>query len=128
MKRILLLFTIASLVMFSSALTYGQTEIVLDNVTGLLGVDTVHAGSSVKFTFRLTYTPGDGSTINGSTNGFQVWMANGGTRTPITYDTVSVGWSSMYDGGFFFSPHGVDGMGADTIGFAGFALFAPGIQ
>jgi hypothetical protein len=130
MKRILLIVAMASLVMLISAPCYGATEITLDKVNGLFSGDTVIAGASVRFDFRLTYTPGDGSAITGSTNGFRVWTTNNGLTgnfSAITYDTMAIGWPNMYDGGFFFSPDPVLGDLVDTIGFGGFALFKPGI-
>lgn len=128
-KRASFLLAVAALTVFSFALANSTTEIVLDHMTGLVGGDTVQAGTSVKFTFRLTYTPGTGDSIIGSTNGFKVWTYNSiaspatpGYFTPITYDTLTVSptWAIMYAGGIYLSPFGVDGQGADTIGFGGF--------
>jgi hypothetical protein len=141
MKRILFPVILASLMLFSFVPVFGVTEIVLENgvpSTGYLGGDTVIAGAPVRFEFRMTYTPGDGSVISGSTNGFNVWTtlsladpSTPGYFTPVTFDTFSVGWSTIYDAGFFFGPSPVDGahdgIGADTVGFGGFRLFAPGI-
>jgi hypothetical protein len=110
----------------------GPTEIVLDNMTGLWAGDSVIAGEAVRWDLRLTYQPGTSDTIKGSTNGFRVWtFANGTTNytdnfAPITYDTISIGWPSMYDI-FFINPFSVDGMGADTVGFGGSRLFGTGI-
>jgi hypothetical protein len=127
MKRICFLFTITAVMALGFGSAHSATEITLDEVTGLVGGDTVQGGQSVKFTFRLTYTPGNGSAIAGFTNGFRVWMANDGERSPITYDSLSIGWLSRFDQGFFFSPRSIDGIGADTIGFGAVRMVGPGI-
>jgi hypothetical protein len=127
MKRISCLLAFAAMV-FSFGLAHGASQITLDNVNVFSG-DSVQMGNPVTWTFRLTNT--DGNNITGSTNGFRVWTSNNGYTdnfTPITWDTVSVGWTAnYYDGGFFFNPFGVDGIAEDTIGFGGFKLFKPGI-
>lgn len=109
---------------------YPATQIVLDSVaTTYHSGDTVLAGQPIKFIFRLEFTPGDGSSITGSQNGFRVWSSQNGYTsnfTPITYDTLPIDWASMYDGGVFMIPCGVDGLGEDTIGFAGFSMFESG--
>jgi hypothetical protein len=127
MKRRLFLLMLASLVMLVSAPSYGANEITLDTVTNLISGNTVQAGVPTTFTFRLTNTSGDN--IIGSQNGFQVWMKQGGSRTSLTYDTLTVSptWANMYDGGFYFNPSSNDGLGYDTIGFGGFAVVNPGI-
>jgi len=99
--------------------------LTLDNMTGLYDGDSVIMGASVRWNFRLTYTPGDGSAILASTNGFRVWTHSGGTYTDnfsaITYDSFPWGWFMIYlsTGGLVMSPFSIDGLGADTIGFGG---------
>jgi hypothetical protein len=130
MKLLLFLFTLASLVMLSSASAFGAAEIVLDDVTGI----PAQAGNPVRFTFRLTYTPGDGSAVTGFTNGFCICEKRCGEpafpvfMSPITYDTLAIGWDTIMDGGVFMNPFGIDGAGCDTICFGGYALFEPGFQ
>ena len=133
MKRLSFLIAFASLMLFSFGLAHAATEVTLDNMTGLYAGDSVKMGESVRWEFRLTYTPGDGSAIEGSTNGFEVYTHLGGTYTDnftaITYDTFSWGWPSIFDltGGLIFNPFSIDGVGADTIGFGGAKFFGPGI-
>ncbi len=125
MKCLVFLLMCASLMMLLSAPAYGASEIVLDEVTGLLAGDTVLAGHSVKFTFRLTFT-GLGGNIKVFTNGFRVWTHQNGNYTDnftaITYDTFSHAWTFYYSLCFGISPVNIDGLGADTIGFDGAAL------
>ena len=133
MKRISFLIAFASLMLLALGPAQGAIEIVLDNMTGLYAGDTVYADSAVRWNFRWTYTPGDGSNIGSSSNGFQVWTHSGGAYTnnftAITYDSFPWDWPSLYDAtqGLIFNPFSIDGAGADTIGFGGAAFFAPGI-
>ncbi len=107
----------------------GAEALVLDHVTGLISGDTVAGGCPVRFTIRLENT-----TINvvtGSTNGFRVWTHRNGAYTssyaPIQFDTLPIGWDTIYDGGIYTYPFGVNGIGADTVAFAGFRIVAGGI-
>jgi hypothetical protein len=100
-------------------------QITLDHVDGLSGKDSVLAGAQITFYIRLDNTTGD--TISGFTNGFRVYSPDGARWEPITWDTASIGWDTIYDGGIFFNPFSVDGVGADTIGFGGFRIFNTGI-
>jgi len=117
----------------SFGLAHAATEITLDNMTGLHSGDSVIMDESVRWEFRFTYTPGDGSVIGGSTNGFEVYTHLGGAYTDnftaIVYDTFPWGWPDLYDltGGLVLSDFSVDGVGADTVGFGGAKLFDPGI-
>jgi hypothetical protein len=117
------------------------TIVTLDNgvpATGYAGSDSVWVDSLVTFYIRFTYTPGDGSAITGSSNGFRIWtsMSISDPTTPgyfdsLSYDTCALGWSSIYDGGVFFGPlpaeTALDALGADTLGFGGYNISAPGI-
>jgi len=133
MKRLSFLVAFASLMLFSFRLAHAATEITLDNMTGLYAGDSVIMGEAVRWEFRLTYTPGDGSAIFGSTNGFEVYTHLGGAYTDnftaITYDSFPWDWPSLYDltGGLVVNDFSVDGVGADTVGFGGAAFFGPGI-
>jgi len=125
MKRLSLMVVLTSWMMLSSGLAHGATEITLDSMTGVYGGDSVMACQTVRWYFRLTFTPGDSSVIGGSTNGFRVWTHSGGTYTDnfttITYDSFPWGWFMIYigTGGLVFNDFSVDGLGADTIGFGG---------
>ena len=108
----------------------GATEIVLDDVTNLLGgptSDTIGAGKTARFTFRLTNA--GGQNLFGMTNGFVVYEKNGGNFYPITGDTLaSVGFKDRFDLVFMIQTYSTDGMGGDTIGFGGAVMNGPGIE
>jgi len=133
MKRISFLIAFASLMLLASGSAQGASEITLDNMTGLYAGDTVYADSAVRWNFRWIYNPNDGTIIAGSTNGFRVWTHSGGSYTDnfsaITYDTFPWAWPTIYDltGGLVDTMFGIDGIGADTIGFGGSKLMGPGI-
>ena len=134
MKRIPFLIVFASLMLFAFGTAQGAIEITLDEMTNILGSatsDTVEAGKAVRFTFRLTYTPGTNDSLTEFTNGFQVWAHQNGVNTDnfaaITYDTFSWGWPDMFDLVFRDSGFSIDGVGADTIGIVGAKMFGSGI-
>ncbi len=108
----------------------GVNEIVLDDVTNILGSptsDTIEAGGITRFTFRLTNTAGL-DTIYGMSNGFEVYEKNGGNYYPITGDTLaSVGFKNRFDLGFWIQTYSATGSGCDTIGFGGAAMSGSGI-
>ena len=130
MKHLLFTLTFASLMMLSFAPVYAASEIVLDDVTGLYNGDTVNAGCSIEFMFRLTNTDGNGHII-GFTNGFRVWTHKYGAYTNnfgfVSGDTLRLGWDTLFDLTFSIHAFSVDGMGEDTVGFGGARLFGPGI-
>jgi len=131
MKRISFLIVFASLMLFAFGLAHSVTEITLDNMTGLYNGDTVCADSSVKFTFRWTYTGMPDTIVSGFTNGFRVWTHSGGADTDnfsaITYDTFSWGWPDMFDLVFKIDAFSIDGTGADTVGFVAAKVMGSGI-
>lgn len=134
MKRMSFLLAFMAAMYLSFGLAQGTTEIVLESMTGLSSGDTVWADSSVKWTFRFTYTPGTGDSIRSSSNGFRVWTHRGGVYTQgfsvITADTLSVSWTNYYDGGLFINPFLDTSDGShdvDTVGFGGFAIMKAGI-
>jgi len=132
MRRFKYWLLLAPLVILVPRPGYGATVIILDHIDGLIVGDTVFAGNTVGFVHRLTYTPGDGSSITGFTNGFKVWTHRNGVYTdnfsPITLDTLSIEWSRLYPGGIFINGFGVDGFGSDTITIGGFGLFGTHIR
>lgn len=122
MKRFVFVLILAFLMMLLSAPVYSASEIVLDQVSPVYAGDTVLYGCSVEFTFRLINT--DGNVIEAFCNGFRVWTQRNGAYTnnfdPITYDTLPIGWSSMFELGAYMFPFGVNGIAEDTIGFGGY--------
>ncbi len=132
MKRLLCVLASASLMILSFAPAYGASEITLDQVDQvgmILTSDTVLAVYPVRFAFRLTNT--DGNDITCFTNGFRVWTHRHGAYTdnfdPITFDTLSHGWCTMFDLIFTIGSYGIDGVAEDTVKFGGATLFESGI-
>jgi len=98
--------------------------VTLDHVDGQLGPDQIVSGVSLNFVFRVENFLG--TSVITFENGFRVYSPDGALWQPITYNFVSsLDWSAMFDG-IFLNPHGITGMGADTIGFGGVAIFASG--
>ncbi|MBU8934698.1 MAG: hypothetical protein KOO62_11935 [candidate division Zixibacteria bacterium] len=128
MRKRTLILMMAVLAIAYAQPAYGATEVTLDHVDGLAGPGQIKANTPITFHIRYTYTPGNGSAIIGSSNGFRVYSQSGATWQPITWDTASIGWSNIYDGGVFMAPRSVTGSGADTIGLGGFAMFSQGMR
>lgn len=110
---------------------WGEAKIVLDEVTGIFQGKAV-VNMPVRFIFRVEYTPGDGSVVDGFSTGFRVWTQRNGVLTdnftPITYDTTTIDppWEDVFDLLLDFYPYGVDGTGEDTVGIAGAAMLGSG--
>lgn len=105
--------------------TTAQGFVSLDHIDGVDPSGNIQIGSSVTFHLQLSNT--GYFSLAGSTNGFRVYSPNGAIWTPLMPDTTNVDWGNMYDGGLFFTFRSVTGVGADTIGFGGFAIEMPGI-
>ncbi|HWR83500.1 MAG TPA: hypothetical protein VN285_09365 [Candidatus Deferrimicrobium sp.] len=129
MSRVAFILVLALIVILAPDPLHAASSITLDGVDGLFTGDTVLAGCPVRFTFRLTNT--DGASIRGFSNGFRVWTHQSGVFTdnfgPVTFDTLPLNWRSMIDAGLWKYSFGLDGIGADTIGFGGFSLSKGGI-
>jgi len=129
MKRISLFLALTALMVFSFGLVHGQYGgISLDHMDGLYSGDSVLCGTQIGFHMRMTNT--SACPINGSTNGFRVWMVGGGLRTPITWGIhTEFDWAAWYDltGGLVATPFSADGTGSDTVGFGGAKLMGPGV-
>jgi hypothetical protein len=126
MKRFLLVFTL--LMVFSFGLAQAAFDVIMENVPA-----QVFQNSSYTVNMRYVYTPGDGSAVTGSTNGWQIWTSNNAYTDNFTvtnHDTVPYpgGWSSLYDGGNFVLAFSMDGNDRDTVGDGGFNLFKPGLK
>ena len=125
MKRCASIVVVISVLLLAASPVAAQGSISLDHVDGMSEPGRLLAGHPITFHIRLT----NSSTFDllGSTNGFRVYSPDGGVWSPIVADTAGIGWSEIFDGGFFFTPRSVTGAGADTVGFGGFALLKPGI-
>ncbi len=119
--------------------SFGATAITLDDVTNLIGGDTVEAGKTIRFTIRFTYTPGTGMAINSFSNGFQVYTAKSdadpltaGYFDPAVIDTFSITptWETMFDMGVFLGPvpSASDGKGRDTVSIGGLLIAGTGME
>ena len=106
--------------------------------------DTIKAGYQISFWIR--WTNDCGANIRGASNGFRVYSADaqwyktdggaGGftwvpyldlTTIPPTLYVVYPGWQYLFDNSLDQNPYGVDGIGADTIGFAGSQKYGGGV-
>lgn len=99
-------------------------SIIIDKIDGLAGEGQLKAGQKV--TFYLRYTNKTGRPVAGFSNGFRVYSPDGATWGTVETDSIGVGRNAM-DGGVFFVNFGVDGAGADTVGFGGFRIMKEGI-
>jgi len=104
------------------------TAISLDTVTNLWELDQVPTFTPIRFIMSWMYMTGSGSSLTAFQNGFRIYSPDGAIWQPVTYDTMSINWASMFDGGVFINPHSVTGSGADTVGFGGFQMFAGGVS
>jgi hypothetical protein len=103
------------------------TEISLDTVINLWDFNRVPTLTPIRFVMGWTYMTNSGASIIGFQNGFRIYSPDGATWQPITYDTLNIGWPSIFDGGVLINPHSVTGAGADTVGFGGFSMFTGGM-
>lgn len=99
--------------------------VTLDHVTGSIGGDSIAAEMPVTFHLRMTNTTG--LPIEGFTNGFRVYSPDGAQWGTSWGDTAGTPLFPLMDGGLFINEFSTDGMGADTVAFAGFRIFQPGI-
>jgi hypothetical protein len=97
MKRTSLFLALTALMVFSFGLVHGANDITLDHMDGLNPGDPSQVLTNVDVCWHFRLNNSTGGPLNGSTNGFAVWMVNGGPRTVATLDTHSHGWPVMYD-------------------------------
>ncbi len=123
-KRVTL-FTIIALLVLSPVISFGQTGLItIDNVEGMIAPNTVAAGQQLTFNFRLEVTMSE--LLRASANGFRVYSPSGAVWDTTYGEFTGAITTSMMDLQFV-SPYSLDGIGADTIGFGGVAMFSPGI-
>jgi hypothetical protein len=103
---------------------FGQAQVSVDHVDGLIGINTLGTGHDIRFYIR--YSNQTGYTVTGATNGFRVYSPDGAQWTPLTYAATGAITAEMFEQ-LFFNPFSADGALADTIGFGGFKLVATGI-
>ena len=118
-----ILITLLACLLFSFSLASGQS-FTLESVDGTTGLGNLQTGVPITFNIRMT---GDASRHTGITNGFQVYSPDGAVWGSTTGDTLVTGLKSYFDLVFAINTFSTDGAGADTIGFGGASLFAPGL-
>jgi len=97
----------------------------LDHTDGLWNTDTIEINQPVTFHIRMNNNTG--YNITGSTNGFRVYSPTGAQWDTTVGTATGAVTAAMYEQGIFVNNFSIDGIGADTVGFGGFKLFAPGI-
>ncbi len=107
----------------ASPKTFSQT-VILDSVEGMVGDSLLLPNALVRFNIRIN--SGD-IHYSGITNGFRIYSPDGATWTTSRGDTVGSMGGSQFDLIFQINHFSSDGVGADTIGFGGSALFGPGL-
>ncbi|KAA3634434.1 MAG: tandem-95 repeat protein, partial [Calditrichaeota bacterium] len=118
-----ILVTLLTCLLFSFSLASGQS-LSLESVDGTTGLGNLQTGVPVTFNIRVT---SDASNHTGITNGFQVYSPDGAVWNSFVGDTLTSGLASGFDLVFSTNHFSDDGMGADTVGFGGAALFQSGI-
>jgi len=130
--RVKFFVSLLCVMLFSFGMAWAQQgAISLDHVDGLYhpdlspGTDTLNTGDTITFHIRLNNN--SGGFITGSTNAFRIYSPTG-----AQWDTIAGAWTGAITNSMYDVPGNVnlfsdDGMDADTIGFGGFKLFAPGI-
>ncbi len=109
-----------------------QTQMYLDHVEGLTPENTLTADGATPIIFHIGMNNSTGQNIKGWTTGFRIYTTSGAEWGVSVTNPDSIGY---YTGAIttgmaeqsFVNQFSVDGMGADTVGFGGFSLFAPGI-
>ncbi len=116
--------TVLFVVLLVALSSPAQAGMYLDHVDGATAADTLPIETVV--TFHIGMFVNSSANITGYTNGFRVYSptgANWTTSTGAYTGTITAGMIDMT----FVNPFSITGSGADTIGFGGFRLFAPGI-
>lgn len=113
------LFSLTALFfLLCSSLAFGQS-VTLDHVDGLLEPGKITTGEQVSFYLKLHTT----ELHTGITNGFRIYSDDGATWGSTVQDTLPVGLGIPTFDVFQFFPVNTDGVGADTVGFGGVAVF-----
>lgn len=126
MKSTNVLITLfVTLITIAGPSIFAQGSLSLDHVDGLLASDVVAVEQEI--TFYLRVTNNTAIDISGITNGFHIYSPDGAEWTTTTPDTTGTLGRTQFDGFFFISTFGIDGQGADTVGFGGTRLMLPGM-
>jgi hypothetical protein len=126
MMRTAMLLVAAALCFLSFGTVNAQDgAYTLDHVDGLVGPNQL--GTDAEITFHIRMNNNTGYALKGITNGFRVYSTNGAQWTTTVPDTTGAITSAMFDAPFIINTFSITGSGADTVGFGGFKMFAPGI-
>jgi len=124
------LFLAIGLLLLSWGLASAQDSVTV-TTDGTWGDGTrVLPGAEVTWTIHFNVATGN---IYGASNGFEVFVAdtpgtiagNYSFTTPVSNQLRDM--SDWWNGGFFFSGYSLDGFGADSTKFGGFAISSPGV-
>lgn len=106
--------------------TISAGSLSLDAVDGSWDDGTttfIEPNKPINFYIRLIND--NGLTIAGLSNGFRVYSPS--SFTPLVGETILPEFVNNFDLGFFVNYFSADGIGADTVGFAGAILFGEGM-
>lgn len=122
MKRIIPLLVFFAFIILAKS---GNAQsVTLSRVEGLKGPDTVLTGQVIDFYVRMT---SNDIYYSGFSSGFRVYSNDDVNWTATYPDTVSHGWKEFFDLFFKRIPLNVDGIGADTVGYAGAKFESTGL-
>ncbi|KAA3636232.1 MAG: hypothetical protein DWP97_03160 [Calditrichaeota bacterium] len=102
---------------------YGQS-VVLDSVSGSYE-NSRYLKINEEITFYLHLQSNFSHKI--INNGFRVFSPDGASWIKTEADTMSYGWDNFFDFIFSITEFSNDGVGSDTVGFKGVALFGDGL-
>jgi hypothetical protein len=97
------------------------------NSSALYGNSTDTVVTQELITFFIRVTNSTNEEIAALTNGFRVYSPDGANWTTTTADTIGAIGIGLFPGGFFINYAGIDGSGADTVGFGGFTINPGGL-
>ncbi|NOY88927.1 MAG: T9SS type A sorting domain-containing protein [FCB group bacterium] len=123
--KVKFLLLLGALIVFSFSLSFGF-GITIDQIDGLYGTSTDSIQTDVPVVFHLRLTNDSSFIVAGITNGFNIYSPDGATWGGTVGDTVYQGWGNFFNLQKAIGYFGVDGVGADTLGFGG-AAFGIGI-
>ena len=117
------LVILSVLVLFSISLGWAQTptigNITIDHVDGLYGTSTDSIQTGVPVIFYINVLNDSSFIVAGITTGFNIYSPDGATWGGTVGDTVYPGWGNFFTIKKAIGYFGVDGVGADTLGFGG---------
>lgn len=115
---------VPALVCLIACFAHAQS-ISVDHIEGTWqdrGTTYIEPGADVIYHLRMTNSSGEA--IGGMTNGFEVYGP--ASFRPLVAD-LSQNIEACFDLTVGLNEFGVDGLGADTVGFYGLAMFEPGV-